>query len=136
MRILRYVIGAFFVLGGVMHFIKPATYTAIMPPWIPLHKESVAISGVAEIVGGIALFSDRTARFGAWWLIALLVAVFPANVHMAVNPEQIKGLDKTGIPHWALWLRLPLQFVAMWLILLATKPAERQKVHRDPDDQQ
>jgi len=123
MRFLRYAIGAFFIFGGVMHFLKPATYMAMMPPWIPLHKESVAVSGVAEVVGGAALFSDRTARFGGWWLIALLVAVFPANVHMAVNPEQIKGLEKTGIPQWALWARLPLQPLAIWLTWLATKPA-------------
>jgi uncharacterized membrane protein len=123
MKVLRYVIGGFFILGGVLHFVKPATYAAMMPPWIPLHRESVAVSGVAEIAGGAALFSDRTARFGGWWLIALLIAVFPANLHMAVNPEQIKGLDRTGIPQWALWGRLPLQAVVAWLVWLATKPA-------------
>ena len=125
MRILRYVIGTFFIAAGVLHFVKPATYLAMMPPWIPFHKESIALSGVAEVAGGAALFSDRTARFGAWWLVALLVAVFPANVHMAVNPEQIKGLDQTGIPHWALWLRLSLQFVAIWLSLRATSKSQR-----------
>ena len=125
MRILRYVIGTFFIAAGVLHFVKPATYLAMMPPWIPFHKESIALSGVAEVAGGAALFSDRTARFGAWWLVALLVAVFPANVHMAVNPEQIKGLDRTGIPHWALWLRLPLQFVAIWLVLRDTSKSQR-----------
>lgn len=123
MKILRYVIGAGFILGGALHFARPKPYLAMMPPWIPLHKEAVAISGVAEIAGGAALFSDRTARFGGWWLIALLVAVFPANVHMAVNPDQIKGLGETGIPNWTLWARLPLQPLAIWLTWLATKPA-------------
>lgn len=122
MKILRYVIGVLFIGAGVLHFARPKPYLAMMPPWIPLHEEAVAVSGVAEIVGGIAMFPDRTARFGAWWLVALLVAVFPANVHMAVNPGDIKGLDKTGIPGWALWARLPLQAVAIWLILLATRP--------------
>jgi len=125
MKILRYAIGTLFIFAGALHFARPKPYLAMMPPWIPLHKEAVAVSGVAEIAGGLALFPDRTARFGAWWLIALLVAVFPANVHMAINPDQIKGLDKTGIPTWALWARLPLQPLAIWLVWLATKPANR-----------
>ena len=125
MKILRYAIGTLFIFAGALHFARPKPYLAMMPPWIPLHKEAVAVSGVAEIAGGLALFPDRTARFGAWWLIALLVAVFPANVHMAINPDQITGLDKTGIPTWALWARLPLQPLAIWLVWLATKPANR-----------
>ena len=88
MKALRYIIGGFFIFAGVMHFVKPHSYAAIMPDWIPAHDEAVAVSGVAEIAGGAALFSDRTARFGGWWLIALLVAVFPANIHMALNPDQ------------------------------------------------
>ena len=121
MKALRYVIGAFFIFAGAMHFVKPHFYLAMMPDWIPAHDEAVAVSGVAEIAGGAALFSDRTARFGGWWLIALLVAVFPANIHMAVNPDQVKGLD---VPQWLLWARLPLQPLAIWLTWLATKPAE------------
>lgn len=116
MPILRRIFAALFIVAGALHFIKPQTYEAMMPPWIPMHAESVAVSGVAEIVGGLALIPDRTARIGGLWLIALLVAVFPANVHMAVNPEQIRGLDETGIPQWALWLRLPLQPLVTWLI--------------------
>ncbi|MGA7397734.1 MAG: DoxX family membrane protein [Solirubrobacterales bacterium] len=122
MKILRFGIGILFIGAGLLHFVRPKPYLAMMPPWIPMHSEAVAVSGVAEIVGGLALFSDRTSRFGCWWLIALLVAVFPANAHMAINPEQIKGLDQTGIPNWTLWARLPLQAVAIWLIWLATKP--------------
>ncbi|MGK2931728.1 MAG: DoxX family protein [Solirubrobacterales bacterium] len=121
MKALRYVIGGFFIFAGVMHFVKTHSYAAIMPDWIPAHDEAVAASGVAEIVGGAALFSDRTARFGGWWLIALLVAVFPANIHMAVNPDQVKGLE---VPQWLLWLRLPLQPLAIWLTWLATKPVK------------
>lgn len=121
MRVLRWVIGVLFVFAGVLHFVKPHSYAAIMPGWIPLHDEAVAVSGVAEIAGGAALFSDRTARFGGWWLIALLIAVFPANVHMALNPDQVKGIE--DVPHWLLWLRLPLQPLAIWLVWLATRPA-------------
>lgn len=123
MKPLRLAIGLLFMFGGTLHFVKPRTYAAMMPPWIPFHRESVAVSGVAEIAGGAALLSNRTARFGGGWLIALLVAVFPANFHMAVNPEQIRGLEATGIPNWALWLRLPLQPLAIWLVWLATRPS-------------
>ncbi len=123
MPILRRIFAALFIVAGALHFIKPQTYEAMMPPWIPMHAESVAVSGVAEIVGGLALIPDRTARIGGLWLIALLVAVFPANVHMAVNPDQIRGLDETGIPNWALWLRLPLQPLVMWLIWRSVRGA-------------
>ena len=84
----------------------------------------MAISGVAEIAGGLAVLHPATRRFGRWWLLALLVAVFPANVHMAVNPEQIQGLDLNKIPRWALWARLPLQPLAMLWVWRATR-AER-----------
>ncbi|MGK2956568.1 MAG: DoxX family protein [Solirubrobacterales bacterium] len=120
MKALRYVIGTLFIFAGVMHFIKPQSFAAIMPDWIPLHDPAVVVSGVAEIVGGAAMFSDRTARVGGWWLIALLVAVFPANIHMAINPDQVKGIE--DVPQWALWARLPLQPLAIWLVWLATKP--------------
>lgn len=120
MKALRYGFGAFFIAVGLLHFIKPQTFAAIMPDWIPMHKEAVAVSGVAEIAGGAALFSDRTARPGGWWLIALMVAVFPANVHMAVNPDQVKGIE--DVPRWLLWARLPLQPLAIWLVWRATRP--------------
>ena len=123
MPILRRILAALFIVAGALHFIKPQTYEAMMPPWIPMHAESVAVRGVAEIVGGLALIPDRTARIGGLWLIALLVAVFPANVHMALNPDQIRGLDETGIPNWALWLRLPLQPLVMWLIWRSVRDA-------------
>jgi uncharacterized membrane protein len=58
--------------------------------------------------------------FARWWLIALLVAVFPANVHMAVNPEQVRGLDLNRVPRWALWARLPLQPMCVWWVWRAT----------------
>jgi len=92
-----------------------------MPPYIPYHREAVAISGAAEIVGGLAVVPRRTRPLARWWLLALLVAVFPANVHMAVNPEQVRGLDLKRIPRWALWARLPLQPLAMLWVWRATR---------------
>ena len=92
-----------------------------MPPSLPRHKEAVVVSGIAEIAGGAAVLWPRTRRFGRWWLLALLLTVFPANLHMAVNPEQVKGLDLERVPRWALWARLPLQPLAMLWVWRATR---------------
>jgi uncharacterized membrane protein len=114
-------LAAFFSFTGTMHFVIPRSYEAMMPPSLPRHHEAVVVSGVAEIVGGLAVAEPSTRRFARWWLLALLVAVFPANLHMAVNPEQVKGLDLNRIPRWALWGRLPLQPLAMVWVWRATR---------------
>jgi uncharacterized membrane protein len=110
-----------FVFTGTMHFVIPRSYEAMMPPSLPRHREAVLVSGVAEIAGGLAVAAPSTRRFARWWLLALLVAVFPANVHMAANPEQVRGLDLNRIPRWALWARLPLQPLAMLWVWRATR---------------
>jgi len=110
----------FFAFAGSMHFIRPRAYEAIMPPYLPLHREAVAVSGVCELAGAAAVVAPRTRRFARWWLIGLLAAVFPANLHMARNPEQIAGLDLRRIPRWTLWARLPLQALAMLWVWRAT----------------
>lgn len=114
-------LAAFFAFAGAMHFVIPRSYKAIMPPVIPRHREAVIVSGLAEIAGGAAVVPRRTRRFARWWLLGLLVAVFPANIHMAVNPEQIRGLDMRKFPRWALWARLPLQPLAMLWVWQATR---------------
>jgi uncharacterized membrane protein len=114
-------LAAFFAFTGTMHFVIPRNYEAIMPPSLPMHREAVAVSGVAEIVGGLAVIPPGTRRFARWWLLALLVAVFPANIHMAVNPEQVRGLDLDRVPRWALWARLPLQPLCMLWVWRATR---------------
>lgn len=114
-------LAALFSFTGVLHFVIPRHYEAIMPPSFPRHREAVVISGVAEIVGGLAVAHPGSRRFARWWLLGLLVAVFPANVHMAVNPEQVRGLDLDRIPRWALWARLPLQPLAMLWVWRATR---------------
>ena len=114
-------LAAFFTFAGLMHFVIPRSYEAIVPPQIPRAREAVIVSGVAEIAGGLAVLAPTTRRpFARWWLIALLVAVFPANVHMALNPEQIRGLDLRRTPHWALWARLPLHPLMAWWVWQAT----------------
>jgi uncharacterized membrane protein len=114
-------LAGFFAFAGTMHFVIPRSYEAIMPPSLPRHREAVALSGLAEIAGGAAVASRRTRPLARWWLLGLLLAVFPANVHMAVNPEQVRGLDLERIPRWALWTRLPLQPLAMVWVWRATR---------------
>ena len=123
MRLLRAALAALFTFTGTMHFVRPRFFEAIVPPAIEAQKkEAVAVSGVAEIAGAALLLHPASRRLGRWWLLALLVSVFPANVHMAVNPEQIRGLDMRKIPRWALWARLPLQPLAMIWVWHTTQP--------------
>jgi uncharacterized membrane protein len=102
--------GIFFVVAGILHFVIPRTYEAIVPPWLPAHRELVYASGVAEIAGGLAVLHPRTRRVGSLWSIATLVAVYPANVHMALNASDYPQVPGGAV---ALWLRLPLQFAAI-----------------------
>jgi uncharacterized membrane protein len=115
-------LAAFFGFAGTMHFVVPRSYEAIVPPSLrDRSREIVIASGVAEIAGAAAILPRRTRRAARWWLLALLVAVFPANVQMAVNPEQVPGLDLKRIPRWALWARLPLQPLCMLWVWRATR---------------
>lgn len=122
MRLSRAALAAFFTFTGTMHFLRPRFFEAIVPPAIAARKhEIVAVSGAAEIAGAALVLPPRSRPLGRWWLLALLVAVFPANIHMAVNPEQIDGLDLRRVPRWALWARLPLQPLAMLWVWRATR---------------
>jgi uncharacterized membrane protein len=100
----RALLGVTFLATGVLHFARPRMYEAIMPRYLPAHRELVYASGVAEIAGGAGVLHARTARPAAWWLIATLLAIFPANVEMAMNAERFRR-----IPEPLLWARLPLQ---------------------------
>ena len=103
-QITRYIFGAAFIAAGVNHFLNTPFYVSIMPPYLPWHLALVYISGLAEIgLGGLLLF-ERWSMLAGWWLIALLIAVFPANIHMALHPELYAWASPLG-----LWLRLPLQ---------------------------
>jgi uncharacterized membrane protein len=106
--LLRRAAGPFFVLAGAMHFVIPGAYRRIMPPYLPVPKALVYASGVAEIAGGAALIPQATRRPAGWWLIATLVAVFPANLHMAVHPDEFPKVPGGAA---SLWARLPLQAV-------------------------
>lgn len=119
MRLLRTALAAFFSFAGILHFVRPRPYEAIVPPPFP-KRESVAISGIAEILGGVAVLHPTTRKAGRWWLIALLLAIFPANVWMAVSPQKVPGLNLERMPRWLLWARLPLQPLAMLWVWRAT----------------
>ena len=90
-----------------------------MPGWLPAHRELVYASGVAEIAGAIAVLYPRAdvQRWGGLWLVATLIGVFPANVHMALNPEDYESISPV-----LLWARLPLQGAAIAWVLAVTKP--------------
>lgn len=105
-RALKWLLGLLFILAGINHFVQPGFYVAIMPPYLPWHLELVYLSGLFEVVLGVLLLIPRTTALAAWGLIALLVAVFPANLHMAMNPELFPGISPV-----ILWARLPLQGV-------------------------
>jgi uncharacterized membrane protein len=96
--------GVIYLTTGLLHFLRPRMYEAIMPDYLPAHRELVLASGAAEMAGGALLLRERTKRPGGLWLIATLLAVFPANLHMALHPERYRQF-----PRWALYARLPLQ---------------------------
>ncbi len=106
--VLRIAAAIFFVAAGANHFGEPDFYRKIVPPGFGSPGILVWISGVAEIAGGIGLLIPRLRWWAGWGLIALLIAVFPANIYMAVSPQSISDLH---YPRWSLWLRLPLQIV-------------------------
>jgi len=104
--VLKYVQGLFYFAAGMNHFINPAFYLRIMPDYLPWHDFLVFISGIAEVFLGILLVIPRTTRWAAWGLIALLIAVFPANLYMYQNPASFPDVPAS----LAFW-RLPFQVV-------------------------
>ncbi len=104
-----------------MHFIAPGKYQRIIPPGFPFPAMLVAISGIAEMIGGAGLLSRPLRRAAGFGLIALLIAVFPANIYMALHPERFADLH---VAAWLLWARLPLQVVLIgwvWGIAIRKK---------------
>lgn len=105
----------FWLFAGAMHFIRPHLYDRVVPP--PLDRRAREItyaSGVAELMGPIALLAGKRG-FARWWLLATLAGVYPANVWMALKPELVPT-----VPRWALWARLPFQFLFAWHVWRGT----------------
>jgi uncharacterized membrane protein len=108
---------ALFLVAGALHFARPAMYRSIVPPALGHATALVAISGAAEIAGGLGLLIPQTRRAAAYGLVALLAAVWPANWYMALAANQFAAVG----PAWVLWARVPLQLPLVWWILWAVK---------------
>lgn len=110
-------LAAFFINVGVDHFLNPEFYLNIMPDYLPLHLEAVYISGLFEIVGGVCVLIPRLRSAAGWGLVALLIVVYPANIHMALNPELFPEIALS-----LLYTRLLFQFIFIYWAYSATRP--------------
>lgn len=108
-RILLWVMAIFYILAGVMHFARPDYYRPMMPPYLPWHDFLIYLSGFAELGLGIAVLIPSIRPLAAWGIILLLVAIFPANLHIALHNVPVFGAaEGAGIGNW---IRLPFQAV-------------------------
>jgi uncharacterized membrane protein len=123
-RTSRLLLAAVFVFAGMMHFIIPASYVGIMPPWLPWHRGLVYLSGVLEIAGGVGLLVPRTRRAAGIGLVLLLIAVWPANLQMVLAA---RAADKPLWHEALLWLRLPLQLLLIWWAWRASQPPAEER---------
>lgn len=105
--------GLLYVAAGVNHFVMPEVYLRMMPRPFPYPLEMVYVSGIIEILCGVGLLINKTRTIAAWATTLLLLAIFPANVFMALHP------NSWDIPVWVLYARLPLQFVLIWLAYIS-----------------
>lgn len=108
----------FYTAAGINHFVNPNFYLRMMPPYLPLHLELVYLSGLIEVALGIAIAIPRVRHLAAWGIIALLIAVYPANIHMALHPELFPEFSRLG-----LYLRLPVQILFIVWAYWYTSPA-------------
>lgn len=116
-----------FIAAGVNHFLNPGFYLSIMPPYLPWHRELVAVSGVIEILLGIAVVIPISRTLAGWMLVAMLIAFMPVHIHMAINPDQFPKFEP-----WKILLRLPLQALLIaWVYWTAIEPSRRQDQQSD-----
>jgi uncharacterized membrane protein len=114
----------FYIVAGILHFTRPEFYLKIMPPYIPWHPAMVSLSGLCEVAGGIGLLIPALRRTAAWGLVALLIAVFPANLYMATDPV---ATGTQSISPVIAWGRLPLQVLFIWWVLWSTSKSNVRK---------
>jgi uncharacterized membrane protein len=107
-----------FVVAGSLHFLIPQVYLKIMPPYLPAPGLLVQISGAAEILGGVGLIVPFTRHAAAWGLVALLIAVLPANIYMAAAHLRFSGYMGEN---WVQWARVPLQLPLIYWAWIYTK---------------
>lgn len=115
-EIALYIMSLFYMVAGVMHFLRPRVYMKIMPSYLPFHLPLVYISGIFEILCGLLLLHPLTRTYGAWLTILLLIAIFPANIQMLVSFYQ-----KQNPYLWLAIVRLPLQLMLIWWAWLYTR---------------
>jgi len=120
-RVPLLIIALFFFVGGVAHFVVTDFFIMAMPDYLGYHKELVIISGVFEILGAIGILIPKTRLLAGYGLIVLIIAVYPANINMALHPENYSGLSEL-----LLYIRLPFQFLFIWFVWWAIAP-ERLK---------
>ena len=126
-RPLLVVMGPMYVVAGVFHFLVPELYVQIVPPVFPAPLALVYLSGLAEVAVGIGLLFPRTRRYAAWATVALLVAVFPANVYMATSGVVVEGIPGGGDPSALVrWGRLPIQAVLIAWAFWYTRPLDNE----------
>ncbi|MGY8781250.1 MAG: DoxX family protein [Fidelibacterota bacterium] len=118
-RIALLALSVFFILAGISHFTNSDFYMAIMPPYFPFHIELVYLSGILEILGGVTILFHRFRKYIRWGIILLLLAIYPANIHMALHPELFP--DVTSM---ALYIRLPFQIIFILWAYWATHNSE------------
>ena len=118
--IVRLLLAALFLFAGTVHLRDPALFAPVMPPWIPFHLPCVIISGVFELLGGVGLLVPlRPIQFiSGWGLTLLLIAVFPANIYMAMADVRVHGFPSHA---WMAWARLPLQPLLIVAVLWVTQ---------------
>ena len=121
-RPLLYLMGPGYVVAGVLHFVAPELYVQIIPPFLPAPLALVYLSGVAEIVVGVGVLVPRTRRYAAWATIAMLIAIFPANVYMATSMVVVDGIGGSDPSPLIRWGRLPLQGVLILWAYWYTNP--------------
>ena len=119
MKLNRVALGIFFVIAGYAHFVIPGSYVRIVPPMLPYPLALVYISGFAEVYLGVLCFFTRHLKIARWGLIALLVAIFPANIYMAYQLDLFPN-----IPPLLFYLRLPLQALLIYWVWVATRVRE------------
>jgi len=119
---LLWVMGIGYVFAGVLHFVTPDSYLPMMPEWVPAHLPMVYLSGAAEVVLGAAVLEPKLRRAAAYGIIVLLIAIFPANVHIAVHDIPVFGAaEGAGAMNW---VRLPIQALLIVWAWWYTLPAD------------
>ena len=124
-RVLLWVMGAFYILSGLNHFVSADAYIAIMPDYLPWHSQLVFLSGLGEVGLGIAVLIPATRVAAAWGIIVLLIAIFPANLYVAMNDLPYVGDEPNTLVNW---LRLPLQLVLIAWAYWYTRPVPTSRV--------